>query len=248
MTGWLTSATLGLFLPAMFVVQPAAANTYSFAVPISGTTGLQTALTAAIVPSSDSYLDGFYNLYIRPEVTADGRGGNIIDSASTEVGANPPIAFTDAWWYADFQTTSPSLCTSALPCFHFTYDSSDTILALITSGPGNFNGKTLPNGLTGAQMPITASFVLTMNSPAPITLGSSIRFVFSAEGYKYCPSCLGGFDSKPQDVTGFLDVTAQQELPEPVPALTGGFLSCCSRWPAYAAGAGPARLITFSAS
>src|ERR1039457_1566853 len=43
------------------------------------------------------------------------------------------------------------------------------------------------------------------------------------EGYKYCPSCLGGFDSKPQDVTGFLDVPAQQELPEPVPALTGGF-------------------------
>ena len=216
-TGWLTSATLGLFLPAILAIQPAAANTYSFAVPVSGTTGLQTALAPF---SSDT---GFYNLYIRAEVTADGAGGNIIDPASTEVGGVPPTTFTDAWWYADFQTAGPLLCTAALPCFHFTYDPSDTILALVTSGHDYFNGKTLPNGLTGAQMPDTASFVLTMNSPAPITLGTSFRFVFLAEGYKYCPTCDGGFDTKPQDVTGFLDVTAQRELPEPLPALTGGF-------------------------
>jgi len=223
-TGWLTSAIIGLSLLAMFTVQPASANTYQFTMPVSA---LQIALDNALGGSVDPSNYGFYNLYIRPRLATDPAdtppGGNVIDFSSTEVGGVAPITSPTDGWYSAVTTSGPPLCSSAHPCFYFTYNSTDTTLALVTPGTV-FNGKTLPtlpNALVGEQMPTTDTFAMNINSPTPITIGSSIRFEFSAQAYLNVPG--SGIDSKVQNLSGFIDVNATKQLPEPVAALTGGF-------------------------
>lgn len=225
MTGWLTSAILGLSLLAIFAVQPASATTYSFVMPVSD---LQTALDRALGGNYDNY--GFFNLYIRPRLASDPAdnppGGNIIDFSSTEVGAIAPITSPTDGWHAGFQTDGgPPLCSSSHPCFYFTYNPTDTILALITPGTV-FNGRAIPSTtLTGEQMPVNDNFVMFINSPTPIVLGTFIRFEFSAQAYLNVPG--SGIDSKIQNFSGFIDVKA---VPEPVPALTGGFGCLLLAW------------------
>src|ERR1017187_10662111 len=112
-----TAAIFGLSLLAIFAVQPASANTYSFVMPVSN---LQTALDRAL-GSADPALYGFYDLYIRPKVTgdvvdSDGKMGNVLDFSSTEIGADSPITSSTDGWSAQFGTTGP-IC-DAFPCFH----------------------------------------------------------------------------------------------------------------------------------
>src|ERR1039457_2817182 len=162
-----TAAIFGLSLLAIFAVQPASATTYSFVMPVAN---LQTALDSALGLAKNPALYGFYDLYIRPEVAGgDAYGGNVIDFSSTEVGANPPITSSTDGWSADFGTTGPSPTCDAFPCFHFTYNPGDSVVALITPST-NFNGRVLPApvSLPAEQMPTTASFVMTINSPTPI--------------------------------------------------------------------------------
>ena len=226
MTGWPTSVILGLLLLVMFAVQPAAANTYSFVMPVSA---LQARLTASLNPGQDANLFGFYDLYIRPKVTADGcddesvpctNMGNIIDFSSTEEGSESPIPSGADRWSAGSATTDPGgeLCATALPCFHFTFDPLDTYLALITPN-ANVVGKMF-DGRTGEQMPGNASFVMYVDSPTPITLGTPIRFEFFANAYEFKDLAVSGDNTKKVGYSGYIDVDA--ELPEPMPALTGG--------------------------
>ena len=124
----LTFAILGLSVLAMFAVQPASANTYSFVMPVSA---LEIRLDASFGGNPQLY--GFYDLYIRPKITADGTDndgttGNIIVDFSLRADDAPitPRGTQDAW--------SANITTrSGLPNFYFSAAApGDAYIALIT--------------------------------------------------------------------------------------------------------------------
>jgi MYXO-CTERM domain-containing protein len=191
---------------------------------------LQAALTASILDTDalDSpRLYGFYDLYIRPKNSGDtdydGTTGNIVDFSSLK-GADAPITPQgplDAW-SAGIATTASPFNPPGFPDFSFSaLAPGNTYVALITPNP-NVVGKTF-DGLIGEQLPDTASFVLTLNSDDPrITLGTSVRFEFYALGYGFNDAVSGGPTSKEAYYGWYVDLNAETELPEPMPALTGG--------------------------
>jgi hypothetical protein len=205
----------------MFAVQPASANTYSFVMPVSA---LEIRLDASFGGNPQLY--GFYDLYIRPKITADGTDndgttGNIIVDFSLRADDAPitPRGTQDAW--------SANITTrSGLPNFYFSAAApGDAYIALITPNAA-VAGKTFAVGSgdsrIGEQLPDSANFVLTLDSDTSITLGTPVRFEFSAFAYRFSDVTLSKESTKGTLVSGYIDLDIGPELPEPMPALTGG--------------------------
>ena len=226
----LTFAILGLSLLAMFAVQPASATTFTYSFVISVPV-LQAAFDANLSPGSDADLFGYYDLYIRPKIAGDvdfdGSTGNTIVDFSLKADDAPitPMAPKDSW-LASITTTPAYFAPTGTPSFFFSaFAPGDTYVALITSN-GAVAGKTFIVGIgdsrIGERLPETASFVLTLNSLIPITLGTPVRFEFVARSYEYSNLDVTGDNTKGVFDSGYIDLNTGPELPEPMPALTGG--------------------------
>jgi hypothetical protein len=206
-----------LLLPSLALLtllgtaRPVAAATYLFSVPAST---MVTAITAATTPNQNLY--GFYDLYIRPALASDLVGGNDLPNYTASYDISPIPTGNDQWTAGTGIAAGDGTNVS----FHFTFNPSDSIIALVTSN-SSVNGKTY-EGRTGEQMPGADTFKMYVTSASSLLTGT-IRFYFTAVGYQFTNTSASAVGLKGVQITGTFDA-AGVPTPEPasVSALAGG--------------------------
>jgi hypothetical protein len=214
---------LAVILSTLAAVPAANASTYQFVIP---TINIQNALTSAVTYGGDDpLLYGFYDVYIRPAATGDvvygaAVGGNLLSSYTPESDISPITSGNDQW--SAVSNATPSFDSPHIN-FRFTFATSDTLIALVTSNV-NVAGKNI-EGRTGERIPSIDTFQMIISSPSALISGQ-IRFIVSAYAYQFWDSAVSTqfgdtIQEKGSIWKGSFDATGG-EVPEPASMFTFG--------------------------
>jgi hypothetical protein len=177
--------------------QPASATTYSFIIP-TGVVGspdpnsilgaLDIAVQQAAPNNTNPLLNGFYDFYIRPQLSSDGTIANNANVAPNNT--NNPLNLIADYSMATSTATAPvsdcaSSCTSSAytgtpnvmvpiggASAHFTFNTADNTIAIVSNNfradgqsyPTDASVNPFPNGATTEIMPSSAAFAFTLTT------------------------------------------------------------------------------------
>jgi hypothetical protein len=206
------------FLAALAVIAvtaPAAhAVTYKFVVP---TTTIQGALDTSISGATLN-LYGFFEVYIRPALPADGDGGQNVSSYTPAYDISPIVSGNDYW------AASTGISPLDVSNNSFYFFSSGVIRALITTNANVGNGQVV-DGKTMEKMPGTDTFTMFLSTASGGFLPGTIRFIATGTAYKFTDSNATAFVNKTTIWSGTFDAVGS-ETPEPASmfSIAGGSL------------------------